>query len=85
MSSDGPDSRGRFGPYGGQYVPETLVVCLLGKHFERLKHRDAGRDHGGELSCKDGEVLIFNSDPGRSLAPEDLFFRESRPAPALFI
>lgn len=20
-----PDSRGRFGPYGGRYVPETLI------------------------------------------------------------
>src|ERR1700726_2969455 len=23
-----PDSRGRFGPYGGRYVPETLVAPL---------------------------------------------------------
>jgi tryptophan synthase beta chain len=23
-----PDSRGRFGPYGGQYVPETLMYAL---------------------------------------------------------
>ena len=22
-----PDERGRFGPYGGRYVPETLVPC----------------------------------------------------------
>ena len=24
----GPDSRGRFGPYGGRYVPETLMAPL---------------------------------------------------------
>ena len=24
-----PDSRGRFGPYGGRYVPETLMPALL--------------------------------------------------------
>ena len=24
-----PDTRGRFGPYGGRYVPETLVPALL--------------------------------------------------------
>ena len=23
-----PDSRGRFGPFGGRYVPETLVPAL---------------------------------------------------------
>ena len=26
-----PDARGRFGPYGGSYIPETLVPA-----FERL-------------------------------------------------
>jgi tryptophan synthase beta chain len=24
-----PDSQGRFGPYGGRYVPETLMPALL--------------------------------------------------------
>src|SRR6056297_1034403 len=28
-----PDDRGRFGPFGGRYVPETLVPAL-----ERLEH-----------------------------------------------
>jgi tryptophan synthase beta chain len=28
-----PDDRGRFGPYGGRYVPETLIPAL-----ERLEH-----------------------------------------------
>ncbi len=27
-----PDDRGRFGPFGGRYVPETLVPA-----FERLE------------------------------------------------
>ena len=27
-----PDERGRFGPFGGRYVPETLVPA-----FERLE------------------------------------------------
>ena len=27
-----PDARGRFGPFGGRYVPETLVPA-----FERLE------------------------------------------------
>ena len=33
-----PDARGRFGPYGGRYVPETLVPA-----FERLE--DGIREH----------------------------------------
>lgn len=28
FSSDVPDTRGRFGRFGGQYVPETLMFCL---------------------------------------------------------
>ena len=27
-----PDARGRFGPFGGRYIPETLVPA-----FERLE------------------------------------------------
>src|SRR5260221_3106993 len=36
-----PDARGRFGPYGGRYVPETLVAPL-----EELEHayEDARKD-----------------------------------------
>ena len=26
--SEAPDERGRFGPYGGRFVPETLMPCL---------------------------------------------------------
>ena len=33
-----PDERGRFGPFGGRYVPETLVPA-----FERLEQ--GIRDH----------------------------------------
>ena len=36
-----PDERGRFGPYGGQYVPETLMAAL--GELERAYH-DARRD-----------------------------------------
>jgi tryptophan synthase beta chain len=32
-----PDARGRFGPYGGRYVPETLMDALrqLSEHYEQ--------------------------------------------------
>jgi tryptophan synthase beta chain len=36
-----PDERGRFGPYGGQYVPETLMAALA--EFERA-YREAKAD-----------------------------------------
>ena len=28
LRGDFPDARGRFGPFGGRYVPETLVPAL---------------------------------------------------------
>jgi len=38
-----PDGRGRFGPYGGQYVPETLMAALA--ELERA-YREAQVDAG---------------------------------------
>jgi tryptophan synthase beta chain len=34
-----PDTNGRFGPYGGSYVPETLMVAVrqLAEEYERAK------------------------------------------------
>jgi tryptophan synthase beta chain len=34
-----PDRQGRFGPYGGRYVPETLMFALrqLGEHYDRAQ------------------------------------------------
>jgi tryptophan synthase beta chain len=34
-----PDANGRFGPYGGSYVPETLMVAVrqLAEEYERAK------------------------------------------------
>ena len=39
MDTGLPDSHGRFGPYGGQFVPETLMVALqeLIKEYETAK------------------------------------------------
>ncbi len=33
-----PDSRGRFGPYGGRYVPETVIAALdeLSREYRRI-------------------------------------------------
>src|SRR5688500_20234432 len=53
-----PDARGRFGPYGGRFVPETLLFALdqldrayreteadpaIGAEFRRLMHDYVGR------------------------------------------
>ena len=34
-----PDSQGRFGPYGGRFVPETLMYALrqLTEHYEQAR------------------------------------------------
>src|SRR5215212_8953099 len=41
-----PDSLGHFGPYGGTYVPETLVAALqeLDAEYARAKNDSAFRD-----------------------------------------
>jgi len=38
-SASVPDQHGRFGPYGGSYVPETLMVAVhqLSEEYERAK------------------------------------------------
>ena len=38
-SASVPDSQGRFGPYGGSYVPETLMVAVhqLAEEYQRAK------------------------------------------------
>src|SRR5437879_4370506 len=35
-----PDVHGRFGPYGGRYVPETLMEALrqLGEEYDKARH-----------------------------------------------
>ena len=44
-----PDSRGRFGPFGGRYVPETLIPAL--ERLERgVREHLPARDFQAELS-----------------------------------
>ncbi len=46
-----PDARGRFGPYGGAYVPETLVAALRGfeAEFARAREDEGFRNELSEL------------------------------------
>ena len=44
-----PDAQGHFGPYGGMYVPETLVPACeeLGVSTRQLRRwKDAVKEHG---------------------------------------
>ncbi|HET8722248.1 MAG TPA: pyridoxal-phosphate dependent enzyme, partial [Nitrospira sp.] len=40
-----PDQRGRFGPYGGRYVPETLMPALLELEREYAQAKKDRRFH----------------------------------------
>jgi len=48
---DGPDARGRFGAYGGRYVPETLIAALdeLAEAWPRITATAEFRDELGRL------------------------------------
>ncbi len=52
ISGDLPDKRGRFGPFGGRYVPETLVPAFerleqgIDEHLHTKRFQD---DYGREL------------------------------------
>jgi tryptophan synthase beta chain len=46
----GPDERGHFGPYGGRYVPETLMAPL--EDLERAFH-EARRDEAFQAELKE--------------------------------
>jgi tryptophan synthase beta chain len=61
-----PDRRGRYGPYGGRYVPETLMFALeqLTTAYEQAKHDHAFQDEFQRL---------LNEYVGR---PSRLYFAE---------
>jgi len=61
-----PDARGHFGPYGGMFVPETLMSALedLAREYERAKSDPAFQD---ELS------ILLRDFAGR---PTPLYFAE---------
>ncbi len=61
-----PDARGHFGPYGGMFVPETLMSALedLAREYERAKSDPAFQD---ELS------ILLRDFAGR---PTPLYFAD---------
>mgnify|MGYP001812675241 FL=1 len=62
-----PDERGRFGPFGGRYVPETLVPALdrLEAGVKRVLHDDAFRNClAAELRDWVGRATPLTPAPG---------------------
>jgi tryptophan synthase beta chain len=61
-----PDQRGRFGPYGGQYVPETLMpaVTRLAEHVRELLPSEAfQRELDAELATWVGRPTALTYAP----------------------
>ena len=66
-----PDARGRFGPFGGRYVPETLVPALdrLQEGVTRFLHADEfQRDFARELHGWAGRPTSLTHASGLSRA-----------------
>ena len=61
LAGEYPDPRGRFGPYGGRYVPETLIPAL-----ERLEAGMREHLHRQDFAAELTEQL--NSWVGRPTA-----------------
>ena len=76
-----PDARGRYGPYGGRYVPETLIPALerlAAGIREHLQHPDFQRQLGDELRGWVGRptALTFAPTLSQSWGAEVWFKRE---------
>jgi len=56
-----PDARGRFGPFGGRYIPETLVAA-----FEKLeaaiKQHLHAKDFQDELAGTENRLAVARKD-----------------------
>ena len=64
-----PDARGRFGPFGGRYVPETLVPALdrLQEGVARFLHaEDFQREYATELESWAGRPTALTRAQGLS-------------------
>ena len=57
-----PDRRGHFGPYGGMFVPETLMSALedLAAEYERAK---------SDLEFQNELSILLRDFAGRTIGP----------------
>ncbi len=74
-----PDARGRFGPYGGRYVPETLIPALERLEAgmrEHLHRDDFQRELGSQLRDWVGRPTAMSHAPRLSAAwGADIWFK----------
>jgi len=74
-----PDARGRFGPYGGRYVPETLIPALERLEAgmrEHLYREDFQRELGSQLRDWVGRPTALSHAPRLSAAwGADIWFK----------
>ena len=66
-SSQVPDAAGRFGDFGGRYVPETLVhaLDLLAQQYEEVQSDAAFQAELNDL------LQNYVGRPSRSILPSD--------------
>ncbi len=62
-----PDARGRFGPFGGRYVPETLVAPL--EELERAYAAAASADKAFRTEARMICFAISRDVPRRCNSP----------------
>jgi tryptophan synthase beta chain len=74
-----PDARGRFGPYGGRYVPETLIPALERLEAgmrEHLHREDFQRELADQLNHWVGRPTALSHAPQLSAAwGADIWFK----------
>ena len=61
-----PDSRGYFGPYGGRYVPETLMPALEALAAEYASARDDAGTHAVRLRDLEDRVNRLKAEYNRA-------------------
>ena len=60
-----PDARGRFGDFGGRYVPETLTRALdqlTDEYAQARNDRDFQREFDELLHLQFGEQVVTSAD-----------------------
>ena len=71
-SSTVPDAQGKFGPYGGQFVPETLMPALeeLIAVYEAARRDPKGQLQKSEFMKTGGAVVdVCNGQPCTAVDP----------------
>ena len=57
-----PDERGRYGPFGGRYVPETLVPAL--DRLEAGEDPEKIEEEMGDLMGEDEDPFVLPGEKG---------------------